>query len=131
MHEMPFWMIFMISDLTCYFSYQDVIFLLIYLKRTRSFLQNSSISGQNLLVHRQVNCRILLSRTYNCTTLATWTIDFAAHADSRRSAPALQSPAHTSQVAMAAQTDCGFEILPHGPYSPDLDLFPKGKHVAW
>jgi hypothetical protein len=23
------------------------------------------------------------------------------------------APAHTSQVAMAAETDCGFEILPH------------------
>jgi transposase len=28
--------------------------------------------------------------------------------------------AHTSQVAMAAATYCGFEILPHPPYSPDL-----------
>jgi histone-lysine N-methyltransferase SETMAR len=38
--------------------------------------------------------------------------------------------AHTSQVAMAAATDCVFEILPHPPYSPDLAssdfyLFPK------
>jgi transposase len=30
------------------------------------------------------------------------------------------APALTSQVAMAAATDCGFEILPHPPYSPDL-----------
>jgi histone-lysine N-methyltransferase SETMAR len=42
------------------------------------------------------------------------------------------APAHTSQVAMAAATDCGFEILPHPPNSPDLTsfdfyLFPKLK----
>ena len=42
------------------------------------------------------------------------------------------APAHTSQIAMAAATDCGFEILPHPPYSPDLApsdiyLFPKLK----
>lgn len=42
------------------------------------------------------------------------------------------APAHTSQVAMSAATDCGFEILPHPPYSPDLApsdfyLFPKLK----
>ena len=30
------------------------------------------------------------------------------------------APAHTSQVAMTAATECGFEILPHPPYSPDL-----------
>ena len=41
-------------------------------------------------------------------------------------------PAHTSQVAMAAATECGFEILPHPPYSPDMApsdfyLFPKLK----
>ena len=42
------------------------------------------------------------------------------------------APAHTSQVAMAAATECGFEVLPHPPYSPDLApsdfyLFPKLK----
>jgi histone-lysine N-methyltransferase SETMAR len=42
------------------------------------------------------------------------------------------APAHTSHVAMAAATDCGFDILPHPPYSPDLAtsnfyLFPKLK----
>ena len=42
------------------------------------------------------------------------------------------SPAHTSQVAMTAATECGFEILPHPPYSPDMApsdfyLFPKLK----
>ena len=26
------------------------------------------------------------------------------------------APAHTSQVAMAAASECGFEILPHPPY---------------
>ena len=31
------------------------------------------------------------------------------------------APAHTSQVAMTAATECGFEILPHPPYSPDMD----------
>jgi histone-lysine N-methyltransferase SETMAR len=41
-------------------------------------------------------------------------------------------PAHTSQVAMAAATHFGFEILPHPPFSPDLApsdfyLFPKLK----
>ena len=38
--------------------------------------------------------------------------------------------AHTSQVAMTAANKCGFEILPHPPYSPDMAppdfyLFPK------
>ena len=38
--------------------------------------------------------------------------------------------AHTSQVAMAAATEYGFEVLPHLPYSSDLApsdfcLFPK------
>jgi hypothetical protein len=27
------------------------------------------------------------------------------------------APAHTPKVAMAAATDCGFEILPYQPYS--------------
>ena len=40
------------------------------------------------------------------------------------------TPAHTSQVAMTAATECGFEILPHPSYSPDkapsdFYLFPK------
>jgi histone-lysine N-methyltransferase SETMAR len=30
------------------------------------------------------------------------------------------APAHTSKVARAAIRDCGFEELPHPPYSPDL-----------
>ena len=38
----------------------------------------------------------------------------------------------TSQVDMTAATECGFEILPHPPYSPDMAppdfyLFPKLK----
>ena len=33
------------------------------------------------------------------------------------------APAHTSQVAMAAATECGFKVLPYPPYS--LDLAPK------
>ena len=42
------------------------------------------------------------------------------------------SPAHTMQVAMTAATECGFEILPHPPYSPymapsDFFLFPNLK----
>ena len=42
------------------------------------------------------------------------------------------APAHTSQVAMTAATECGFEVLPHPPYSPnmapsDFYLFPKLK----
>ena len=42
------------------------------------------------------------------------------------------APAHTSQVAMTAATEFGFEILPHPQYSPDmalsdLYLFPKLK----
>ena len=42
------------------------------------------------------------------------------------------APAHTSQVAMTAATECGFQILPHPPYSPDVApsdfyLFPKLK----
>ena len=30
------------------------------------------------------------------------------------------APAHTSQDAMTAATECGFEILHHLPYSPDM-----------
>ena len=30
------------------------------------------------------------------------------------------APAHTSQVVMTAVTECGFEVLPHPPYSPDI-----------
>ena len=30
------------------------------------------------------------------------------------------APAHTSQVVMTAVTECGFEILPHPPYSTDM-----------
>ena len=30
------------------------------------------------------------------------------------------APAHTSQVAMTAATECEFEVLPHPPYSPDM-----------
>ena len=42
------------------------------------------------------------------------------------------APAHTSRVAVAAAAECGYEILPHPPYSPDLapsdyHLFPKLK----
>ena len=42
------------------------------------------------------------------------------------------APAHTSQVAMTATIECGFEVLPHPPYSPDMAhsdfyLFPKLK----
>ena len=42
------------------------------------------------------------------------------------------APANTSQVAMASATECGFEVLLHPPYSPDLApsdfyLFPKLK----
>ena len=42
------------------------------------------------------------------------------------------APAHTSQVAITAATECGFEVLPHPPYSPDtvtsdFYLFPKFK----
>ena len=32
------------------------------------------------------------------------------------------APAHTSQVAMTATTECEFEILPHPPYSSDMAL---------
>ena len=42
------------------------------------------------------------------------------------------APAYTSQVAMIAATECGFEILPHPSHSPDMApsdfyLFPKLK----
>ena len=30
------------------------------------------------------------------------------------------APAHKSVVAMAAVCDCGFELVDHPPYSPDL-----------
>ena len=40
------------------------------------------------------------------------------------------APANRSQVAMTAATECGYEILLHHPYSPDMApsdfyLFPK------
>ena len=63
------------------------------------------------------------------------------HGKFRRGVWLLQdnAPAHISHVAIAAATDCGFRILPHPPYSPDLApsdfyLFPqlkselRGKH---
>ena len=42
------------------------------------------------------------------------------------------APAHTSQVAMTAATECGFEVFPHPSYSLDMApsdfyLFPKLK----
>ena len=42
------------------------------------------------------------------------------------------APVYSSQVVMIAATECGFEILPHTPYSPDMalsdfHLFPKLK----
>ena len=38
------------------------------------------------------------------------------------------APAHTPQDAMTAATECGFEIIPHPPYSPsDFYLFQKLK----
>lgn len=30
------------------------------------------------------------------------------------------APAHTSRIALAAAADCGFEVISHPPYSPDL-----------
>ena len=32
------------------------------------------------------------------------------------------APAHKSVVAIAAVSDCGFELVDHPPYSPDLAL---------
>ena len=46
------------------------------------------------------------------------------------------APAHKSMIAMAAAHDCGFELIEHPPYSPDLApsdyfLFPNmKKHLA-
>jgi len=42
------------------------------------------------------------------------------------------APAHTASIATSAATECGYELLPHPPYSPDLApsdfyLFPKLK----
>ena len=42
------------------------------------------------------------------------------------------APPHTSAIAVAMATQCGFELLPHPPYSPDLApsdyyLFPQIK----
>ena len=42
------------------------------------------------------------------------------------------APVHTSRVAMDAVRECGYELLPHPPYSPDLapsdfHLFPRLK----
>ena len=45
------------------------------------------------------------------------------------------APIHTSRVAMEAVRECGYELLPHPPYSPDLapsdfHLFPRlKKHI--
>ena len=47
------------------------------------------------------------------------------------------APAHKYLVAMSAVHDCGFELIDHPSYSPDLApsdyfLFPKlKKHLAW
>ena len=30
------------------------------------------------------------------------------------------APAHTSQIIMTAATECGLEVLPRPPYSPDM-----------
>ena len=35
------------------------------------------------------------------------------------------APAHTSHVVMTAATECGFEVLPHPPYFPDMAPSPK------
>ena len=42
------------------------------------------------------------------------------------------APAHSSNIAQAAIRECGFELLPHPPYSPDMaasdfHLFPNLK----
>jgi len=42
------------------------------------------------------------------------------------------APAHTSAVATSAAAECGYELVPHPPYSPDLTpsdlyLFPVVK----
>ena len=44
----------------------------------------------------------------------------ARKTDSRCSALHDNAPAHTSQVAITAATECGLEILPHPPFSPDM-----------
>ena len=46
------------------------------------------------------------------------------------------APAHTSQVAMTAVTECGFEILAYPPYPPDMApsdfyQFPKPLYTVW
>ena len=45
----------------------------------------------------------------------------------RRSALQYNAPAHTSQVAMAAATECGFEVLRHPPYSPAPSICPMAE----
>ena len=37
------------------------------------------------------------------------------------------APAHPSHVAMTAATKCGFEILPHPPYSPNRHFYPQSE----
>ena len=34
-----------------------------------------------------------------------------------------KAPANTSQITISAASKCGFEILPHPPYSPDMAPF--------
>ena len=46
------------------------------------------------------------------------------------------APAHQSVVTMAVVHDCGFELVDHPPYSPDLApsghfLFPNMKKNTW
>ena len=47
------------------------------------------------------------------------------------------APAPTSQVAMTAATECGFKILPHSPYSPDMAAsvpktkIPSSSYTVW
>ena len=44
------------------------------------------------------------------------------------------APSHTSQVAISAAIECGFEILPHPPYSPIwllLNEIPLSWFTVW
>ena len=50
--------------------------------------------------------------TLDCFCMTVFRED-SASIDSKCSALAGHGPAHTSQVAMTAATECGFEVLPH------------------
>jgi len=79
------------------------------LGQSRSY--NDKLSVKRFHSHRRILCQ--------WTTWATWSIEEQAtrKAETRSTSAA---PAHTAGVATSVAAECGYELLPHPPYSPDL-----------